>query len=741
MKYFMAVCSLFVMGAIAAQDYKGQLVTADGSPLEDAGIFNKTNGQHSHTDGTGHFVLDRTSVSDTIYFSRLGYATQTRVVSAQDLQQPVRIVLNESSISLDQVVLVSEVNALSRLVDVDVKADPVKSSQEILRKVPGLIIGQHAGGGKAEQIFLRGFDVDHGTDVAINVDGMPVNMVSHAHGQGYADLHFVIPETIENVNFGKGPYYMEQGDFNTAGYVDLRLRKSLQNSMVSTEVGQFDTRRFLGMFNVLEQGNSSAYLASELYLTNGPVESPQNFNRINILGRYRYALPGDQELLLTASHFQSKWDASGQIPQRAVDQGLISRFGSIDDTEGGQTSRTNFVVNHNKNLNDGKSLNTMAFLSHYDFELYSNFTFFLDDPVNGDQIKQYEDRLMLGARTVFKNNTAQLGSTNFKYQAGVGFRYDNVDDNELSHTLNRQELLERLAYGDVDEVNSYAFAGAAFKSGKFTFEPALRLDYFKFDYVNKLSELYDNRSEEKVAFSPKFNTIFSPTANTQFFLKTGMGFHSNDARVVVANQGEDILPTAYGVDLGTIIKPADKLVLNATLWSLFLDQEFVYVGDAGVVEPSGKTRRLGLEVGARYQPFEGLYLYTDANYTHARSTEEADGEDYIPLAPDFTVVGGFTAGTDQGFSGGLNYRYVDDRPANEDNSIVADGYFVTDATLNYGLNNWTFSVIVENLFDTQWNETQFATESRLFSEPSPVEEIHFTPGMPFYLRGKVSLTF
>lgn len=741
MKYFMAVCSLLVMGAIAAQDFKGQLVTIDGSPLEDAGIFNKTNGQHSHTDGTGHFVLDRTSVNDTIYFSRLGYATQTKVVRPEDLQQPVRIVLNESSISLDQVVLVSEVNALSRLVDVDVKTDPVKSSQEILRKVPGLIIGQHAGGGKAEQIFLRGFDVDHGTDVAINVDGMPVNMVSHAHGQGYADLHFVIPETIENVNFGKGPYYMEQGDFNTAGYVDLRLRKSLSNSMVSTEVGQFDTRRFLGMFNVLEQGNSSAYLASELYLTNGPVESPQNFNRINILGRYRYALPGDQELLLTASHFQSKWDASGQIPQRAVDQGLISRFGSIDDTEGGQTSRTNFVVNHNKNLSDGKSLNTMAFLSQYDFELYSNFTFFLDDPVNGDQIKQYEDRMMLGARTVFKNNTAQLGSTNFKYQAGIGFRYDNVDDNELSHTLNRQELLERLAYGDVDEVNTYAFAGAAFKSGKFTFEPALRLDYFKFDYVNKLSELYDNRSEEKVAFSPKFNTIYSPTANTQFFLKTGMGFHSNDARVVVANQGEDILPTAYGVDLGTILKPVDRLVLNATVWSLFLDQEFVYVGDAGVVEPSGKTRRLGLEVGARYQPFEGLYLYTDANYTHARSTEEANGEDYIPLAPDFTVVGGFTAGTEQGFSGGLNYRYVDDRPANEDNSIVAEGYFVTDATLNYGLNNWTFSVIVENLFDTEWNETQFATESRLFSEPSPVEEIHFTPGMPFYLRGKVSLTF
>lgn len=741
MKYFMAALSMLFMGTIAAQNVKGKLVDEAGSPIEDAGIFNKTSGEHSHTDGTGHFVLDRTSVNDTIYFSRLGYATKTLVVKQSDLGTSLTIVLDESSISLDQVVLVSEVDALSRLVDVDVQADPVKSSQEILRKVPGLIIGQHAGGGKAEQIFLRGFDVDHGTDVAINVDGMPVNMVSHAHGQGYADLHFVIPETIENINFGKGPYYADQGNFNTAGYVDLRLRKSLEKNVLSTEIGQFGARRFMGMFNVMDNQNSNAYLASELYLTDGPFESPQNFNRINILGRYRYALPGDQELLLTASHFSSKWDASGQIPQRAVDQGLIGRFGAIDDTEGGQTSRTNFVLNHNKNLGAGKSLNTMAFVSHYDFELYSNFTFFLEDPVNGDQIKQFEDRMMAGAKTVFQNNSANLGGLGFKYNAGIGFRYDNVDDNQLSRTLNRQELLERLAYGDVDEVNGYAFAGAEFKSGKFTFEPALRLDYFRFDYINKMSELYDSRSEEKVAFSPKFNTIYSPTANTQFFLKTGIGFHSNDTRVVVANGGEEILPAAYGVDLGTIIRPVDKLVLNATLWTLFLDQEFVYVGDAAIVEPSGKTRRMGLEVGARYQPLDWLYLYTDANYTHARSTEEADGEDYIPLAPDFTMAGGVTFGGHQGFSGGLNYRYIDDRPANEDNSIVAEGYFVTDATLNYSVNNWTFGLIVENLFDTEWNETQFATESRLFNEPTSFEEIHFTPGTPFYLRGKVAVTF
>ena len=732
---------MLAMGIISAQNLKGKVISDMGIPLEDVGIFNKTSGQHSHSNSAGYFVLSNTSINDSIYFSRLGYATKLIQVSEQNLQNPLTVAMEESSISLDQVVLVSKVDALSRIVDIDVKTNPVKSSQEILRKVPGLIIGQHAGGGKAEQIFLRGFDIDHGTDIALSVDGLPVNMVSHAHGQGYADLHFVIPETIENVNFGKGPYYADQGNFNTAGYVDLRLRKSLDQNLVSLELGQFNTQRLLGMFNLLDKGNSSAYVASELYLTDGPVESPQNFNRINILGRYRYQLPGDQELLLTASHFQSKWDTSGQIPQRAVDQGLISRFGSIDNTEGGQTSRTNFLVNHNKQLSSASSIKTKAYLSQYDFELFSNFTFFLEDPVNGDQIRQFEKRTILGEETVFEEYKENWGDKGVEYRAGIGFRYDNVDDNELANTLNRQTTLNRIAYGDIDEINTYAFVDTRLKSGDFTFNPSVRLDYFKFDYVNKLSEVYDNKSEEKLAFSPKLNTIYSPNLNTQFFLKTGIGFHSNDTRVVVANGGEDILPVAYGVDLGTIIKPLDKLVLNATLWTLFLEQEFVYVGDAGIVEPSGKTRRLGAEVGARYQATDWLYLYADANYTQGRSTEEPDGADYIPLAPDFTTIGGFTIDTQKGFSGGINYRYVDARPANEDNSIVAEGYFVSDANLNYNINNWTFGLIVENLFDTEWNETQFATESRLFNETNSVEEIHFTPGTPFYLRGKVSVKF
>lgn len=732
---------MLYVGTLAAQQLQGKLLDQHGAPLEDVGIFNRDSGSHGHSDGRGDFLLGDCSPGDTVVFSLLGHRTLTQVLTAVDLQGPIRVVLEESAISLEQVVLLAQRDVLTQVVEVDVQADPVKSSQEILRKVPGLIIGQHAGGGKAEQLFLRGFDVDHGTDVAISVDGLPVNMVSHAHGQGYADLHFVIPETLATVDFGKGPYFAEQGNFNTAGFVDLGLRRSLDRSLLSTELGMFGTRRFMGMFKVLDSGNSNAYLASELYLTDGPFDSPQDFNRTNIMGRYRYALPGEQELILTASHFSSTWNASGQIPQRAIDRGMIGRFGAIDDTEGGQTGRSNFVVHHNKNLGEGRSLATMAYVSTYDFHLFSNFTFFLEDPEHGDQIEQREDRTILGAKTVFRNSRAQWGGLVFQYRAGLGFRHDRVDGIQLSHTVNRSEILERLAHGDVEESNVHAFGAATFKSGKFTFEPALRLDHFKFDYRDRLSELYAFQSKEKLAFSPKFNTRYSPSAHTQLFLKAGMGFHSNDSRVVVAQGGEEILPPAYGVDLGVVVRPMDRLVLNATLWSLFLDQEFVYVGDAGIVEPSGKTRRMGIELGARYQPLDWIYFHTDANYTHARSLGEAEGEDHIPLAPDLTLVGGVVLGGGQGLSGSLNYRFVDDRPANEDNSIVAEGYFVADATLNYTVGDWTFGVIVENLLDTAWNETQFATESRLRNEPGSVEEIHFTPGMPFYLRGKVSISF
>jgi outer membrane receptor for Fe3+-dicitrate len=316
-----------------------------------------------------------------------------------------------------------------------------------------------------------------------------------------------------------------------------------------------------------------------------------------------------------------------------------------------------------------------------------------------------------------------------------------VDDIELSRTLNRSTTLENVQLGDLNQTNVDAFITAEFEFGKFKVAPALRVDYFKFMYNDKLQTNYTTLSETKSLVSPKLNFYYDASQNLQLYLKSGIGFHSNDTRVVVNQLGRDILPRAYGVDLGKIWKPIPKLVVNSALWYLFLEQEFVYVGDAGIVEPSGKTERYGFDLGVRYQLNDWLFFDTDATYTHARSTEDPDGQNYIPLAPDFTLAGGFSVNDLDGFSGGIRYRYIDDRPANEDNSIVAEGYFVTDFNVNYSFNKVTLGLIVENLFDTDWNETQFATESRLQNEAQSVEEIHFTPGTPFFLKGTISYRF
>ncbi|MEX2349739.1 MAG: TonB-dependent receptor [Flavobacteriaceae bacterium] len=742
MKQIINICLLLWAAFLNAQSFTGKIVDTTGQTIVDAGVFNKTNGAHTHSNTVGNFALTPVKTGDSVYFSKLGYRAVWKVVDSADFQRRLNVVLEQADISLDQIVLFSRVNSLSSLVDVDLKTTPVKTSQEILGKVPGLIIGQHAGGGKAEQLFLRGFDIDHGTDVAISVDGLPVNMVSHAHGQGYADLHFVIPETIENLDFGKGPYFAQQGNFSTAGYVDLRLKKNLDQNLISLEAGQFNTSRLVGLFNVANTSKSQAYIGSEVYLTDGPFDSPQNFNRINLIGKYSGNLSVDQNLEVTVSHFQSKWDASGQIPVRAVERGLIGRFGAIDDTEGGETSRSNLMLDYSKQNGDAGIYKTKAWVSKYDFELYSNFTFFLENPVDGDQIRQKEERLLLGAQHSFEKTDLSLGDDlSWKYEAGIGFRYDNSDDNELSSTLNRQNILNRIAYGDIDELNSFGFFDSSFKTGRWMFNPALRLDYFNFTYENKLAPAYDCRSESITRLSPKLNAIYSLNPTWQFFFKTGIGFHSNDTRVVIAQEGEKVLPAAYGADLGTVVKPLDRLALNAALWYLELEQEFIYVGDAGIVEPGGRSRRYGFDLGARFQARDWLYLYADVNYAVARSVNEPDGADYIPLAPRLTSAGGLAVEGLYGFSGGMNYRFVEDRPANEDFSIVAEGYFITDLNVNYTYKNWTLTAIIENLFDREWKETQFATESRLFNEPESVEEIHFTPGTPFFIRGKISYRF
>ncbi|GAB4160582.1 MAG: TonB-dependent receptor [Winogradskyella sp.] len=731
----LASCFVYVS---KAQTARGVVSNQLNQPLEAAYVYNLNSESHAHTSENGVFVINDTKVGDSLRVGLLGYETKIVVITNT---KSLSVILEEKVFQLDEMVIREELNPVSTITRLDLNVTPVNSSQEVLRKVPGLFIGQHAGGGKAEQIFLRGFDVDHGTDVTIGVDGMPVNMVSHAHGQGYSDLHFVIPETVNKIDFGKGAYYASEGDFNTAGYVNFKTKDFIGESSVSLSLGQFNTLRTVGLFDLLENTKSqNAYIAMEFIGTDGPFDSPQNFNRLNLFGKYVMYSPENDKVTLSASHFTSRWDASGQIPQREVDNGNITRFGAIDDTEGGETERTNINVAYDKYISDQTKLKANAFYSHYAFELYSNFTFFLEDPINGDQIKQKEDRQIFGVNAAL-NHSTYLGDTELNLTAGFGLRHDIIDDVELSRTLNRTTTLETIQLGDINQTNIDAFVNADFEFGKFRVAPALRLDYFKFMYNDALQTNYEKQSETKTILSPKLNFYFNAKDNFQVYLKSGLGFHSNDARVVVANSGEDILPRSYGTDLGTIWKPFPKLVVNSALWYLFLEQEFVYVGDAGIVEPSGKTRRYGLDLGLRYQINDWLFLDSDATYTNARSIDEPEGEDFIPLAPDFTFTGGVSIDDFNGFSGGIRFRYLDDRPANEDNSIVADGYFVTDFNINYRMKNVTLGLMVENLFDVDWNETQFATESRLQNETQSVEEIHFTPGTPFFIRGIVTYNF
>ncbi len=732
----LAMITLFGFSAYG-QIQKGKVLDRDANPIENAYLVNTSSGAHAHTNEFGLFSIDKTVIGDVIKITALGYKkTNYTIVSSSEV-----IIMDDDIFRLNEIVIQPKLSAMNVISKIDLETTPVNSSQEILRKVPGLFIGQHAGGGKAEQIFLRGFDIDHGTDITISVDGMPVNMVSHAHGQGYADLHFIIPETVEKIDFGKGTYYANKGDFATAGYVAFQTKDKIEKSSIGLEVGQFNTMRTVGLFNLLaNQKTQNAYIATEFYITDGPFDSPQNFNRINLLGKYSAILSDNSKFSILASRFSSKWDASGQIPQRLVDNGTISRFGAVDDTEGGNTSRTNFNASLSKSIDENTFLKANAFYSNYQFELYSNFTFFLEDPINGDQIKQKENRDIYGMNTELNKKT-KINDTDVLLQIGAGFRADATKDTELSHTLNRRTVLENIKLGDIDESNLFSYLNSEFTFGKLMINPAIRLDYFKFNYQDKLTTDYKTQSESKVKFSPKLNFIYSQNNNLQFFVKSGMGFHSNDTRVVVQNSGKQILPTAIGTDIGTIWKPFPKLIVNSALWYLFLEQEFVYVGDAGIIEPSGKSKRMGADLGLRYQLNDWLYFDADANYTYARSIDEPKGQNYIPLAPDFTTTGGLSFQKVNGFSGGMRYRYLKNRPANEDNSIVAKGYFVSDLNLNYQYKKINFGVSVENIFNTEWNETQFATESRLQNELESVEEIHFTPGTPFFMKGKITYTF
>ena len=700
------------------------------------------------TDLRGMFTLKgKFEHDDKILVSSIGYAS--KMITVAELRNNTLIYIFNKQVELSEVKIVANAGDQYKPISkTDIQMRGVSNSQEVLRLVPGLFIGQHQGGGKAEQIFLRGFDCDHGTDIALFADGIPINMVSHAHGQGYADSHFIIPETIEYTNFKKGPYYADKGDFTTSGFVDFNTKNSLSSDLIRVEGGMFNTFRALGMFNLLNENarkkQQSWYVASEYRYTDAYFDNPQHFKRFNFFTKYNGKISERNYLSLSFSTLYSKWNASGQIPDRAVDEGIIGFYGALDPNEGGVTSRTNFNAKLVTSLKNGDYIKNQVYYSHYTFDLHTNFTFFLVDTVNGDEIRQKESRNLIGSNSSY-NHTGYIGQVKLSTEVGVNTRFDVTDNSELSHTKNQTILINPVKLGDITEFSISPYLSETFYfTQHFSVNAGLRFDQFYHKYKNKLASDPEfpgigTYTANANTVSPKLNFYYHVNDHLQFYLTGGKGFHSNDTRAVVAQKGSQILPAAYGADLGTVFKPTNNIIINAAIWYLDLKQEYVYGGDGGSVEFSGKTRRVGFDFSGRYEPVKSLYFDIDINYAHGRSIDDPKGSNYIPLAPVWSSTAGITYATKKGLNGSLRYRYIGDRPANEDYSLTAKGYFITDAVINYSKGKYEIGITINNIFNTKWKETQFATETRLKNEAVPVDQICFTPGTPF--AAKLGFTY
>jgi CarboxypepD_reg-like domain/TonB-dependent Receptor Plug Domain len=744
-----AVCLLCLL-LLSISSYAQHIITGKvkdaitAEPLQYAVVsLESDQGISVNTDKEGYFQMTAPDKTDSIVVTIIGYKRQLAAVYGN--YKPLSIQMQRGPVDLKAVTITAESNNASfhTLSAIDLHIRPINSAQDLMRLVPGLFLGQHHGGGIAEHIFLRGFDADHGTDINVSVDDMPLNLVSQIHGQGFSDLHFLIPELVTNYEFGKGPYYAERGDFTTAGYVGFHSADVLDRSMVKLEGGQFKTGRIMTSIDLLsakaKERGESAYIAGEAAYTNGPFDWPQHFSRINLFGKYNVNLSPKERLTVTLSTFGSQWRSSGEIPERAVEEGLIGRFGYLDSLQGGNTHRSNIIARLTSTLSNDWFMQNQVYYSWYNFSHRYNDTFFADDSVNGDRLRQQEARNLFGYNGKLTNHAYFKNNVDLSSSFGLGFQANNIKNSELSHINDQFEVLEYLGLGNIQENTCNAYVDENLKMGKWLFNAGLRLDYFYFNYDDKLNPSMP--SQTKAILSPKINIEYTANPAIQIYLKTGKGFHSNDARVVVANDGHEILPAAYGVDLGVNWKPVDHLYINAAVWYLALQQEFVYDGDEGTIDPGDKTRREGIDFSARYQFTNWLYAFLDINLSKARDIEAPKGQDYVPLAVPLCSAGGLNYKFANGINGALSYRYMKDRPANEDNSLVAQGYFVSDLTCYYTKKKYEFGIEIQNLFNTKWREEQFEVTSRLKNEAAPVDDINFTAGTPFFAKLEFAFFF
>jgi hypothetical protein len=610
---------------------------------------------------------------------------------------------------------------------------PALRTGELLEFVPGMIVTQHSGDGKANQYFLRGFNLDHGTDFATYVDAMPVNMRSNAHGQGYSDLNFLIPELVQRIDYKKGSYFADEGDFSSAGAAHIRLADSLPAGAASLTLGSYGYQRGVVADSLAAAGGTLLY-GLEVSRNNGPWDTPEHVRKYS--GTLRYS-SGDaqQGYSVTAMAYRNRWNATDQVPLRAVEQGLIGRYGGIDPSDGGDTSRSSLSWAMHSRADD-RITEASAYIVRSSLDLFSNFTYLLNDPVNGDQFQQSEKRTMAGfnASQAWLSN---IGGVDMRNKFGLQTRYDHISPIGLYATRERQ----RLATVREDRVNEGS-AGAYWENTSY-WRPdlrsivGLRYDAYRFD-VNG-----DKADAHKV--SPKLSLIFGPWAKTEYFINYGRGFHSNDARGVAGAGPDPATPLVgtRGAELGVRSEWLPGLQSSLSLWGLDIDSELVYAGDSGQTEASRPSRRSGVEWSNHYIAAPWLLFDLDLSASRARYRQHDAAGDYVPESLDKVASFGVTVKDLGRWYAGFELRYFGQRPLIEDNSVRSASTTLAYGRIGYRFNSSTRVTLDGfNLFNRRASDIDYYYASRLPGEDAEgVSDRHFHPVEPRTLRLTLSKNF
>ncbi|HXG61567.1 MAG TPA: TonB-dependent receptor [Planctomycetota bacterium] len=627
----------------------------------------------------------------------------------------------------------------------ELRRRPLLRTGEVLETVPGLIVTQHSGSGKANQFFLRGFNLDHGTDFATWVDGMPVNMPTHGHGQGYTDLNFLIPELVERIDYRKGPYFAEEGDFSSAGSARVRTFRSLPRGLARLELGEFGFQRAVAAHSAAA-GPGRLLWGLEAQHYDGPWEIDENFVKYN--GLVRFA-SGDEKngADVTLMGYQGEWNSADQIPKRAVDAGTLDRFGVVDPTDGGRSRRWS-LSGEWRSGTDAAATRANVYLIDYRLRLFSNFTYFMDDPANGDQFEQVDQRLIAGAAVSHRWFDRWFGK-DVAAAVGLETRNDAIGEVGLHKTAQRV----RLSTVRDDEVlqNSVGiWAEAEIRWTEWLRSTAgARGDLYRWDVESSVDA--NSGTETDAIAGPKLGLAFGPWADTEFYANAGLGFHSNDGRGatirvdptdgVTPVEPVDPLVRSKGAEAGVRTAFLPGLQSTVSVFLLDLDSELLFVGDAGITEPSRPSRRVGFEWANFYRPLPWLTLDLDYARTKARFKDSDPAGDHIPGAVKDVLAAGVSVEGLGGFLAALRVRYFGPRDLVEDGGVRSDATTLVSARLGYERDNVTVALEIFNLFNAEDDDIAYFYESQLPGEPAPVSDVHFHPVEPRAFRLGVTVRF